>query len=55
MGRLKAVDANILVAVSDLNREVLREALEYQVGTGVRGLERGPLELPSDENEFGSA
>ena len=54
-GGLEAIDGDILVPGTDLDREVFVGPPEDLVGAIVRGLERGLLEFLSDENEFGSA
>ena len=55
VGGLEAVDGNVIFSGPDLDGEVFIRPLEDFERTVVRGLERGLLELPSNENEFGVA
>ena len=52
---LEAVDGDVVFSGPDLDGEVLVGPLEDFEGTVVRGLERGLLELPPNENELSAA
>ena len=55
VGGLEAVDGNVIFSGPDLDREVFIGPSENFEGAVVWGLERGLLELTSNENEFGVA
>ena len=55
VGGLGAVDGGVVFSGPDLDREVFIGPSENVEGAVVWGLERGLLELTSNENEFGVA
>ena len=55
VGGLEAVDGDVVLPGTDLDGEILFGPFEDFEGAVVRGLERGLLELSSNENEFGVA